>query len=47
MRIEPLMEYFKPLEDWLKSQTQGEKLGWEDECYMVSIFLSKYSISKK
>lgn len=34
MSIAPLKEYFKPLEDWLKIQTAGENIGWEDECNM-------------
>ncbi|XP_069120838.1 angiotensin-converting enzyme-like [Argopecten irradians] len=28
----PLMDYFKPLTDWLIEQNQNETVGWSDEC---------------
>ncbi|XP_062576365.1 uncharacterized protein LOC134238260 [Saccostrea cucullata] len=32
MSAEPLMEYFKPLTDWLKKENEGEDLGWTEAC---------------
>ncbi|XP_021364030.1 angiotensin-converting enzyme-like [Mizuhopecten yessoensis] len=32
MNAEPLMEYFKPLTDWLREQNQNDTIGWTDEC---------------
>ncbi|XP_012944355.1 angiotensin-converting enzyme [Aplysia californica] len=32
MSAEPLMEYFKPLIDYLKKETTGENLEWTDDC---------------
>ncbi|XP_060075065.1 uncharacterized protein LOC132554771 [Ylistrum balloti] len=32
MSAEPLMEYFKPLTDWLIEQNQNDTVGWLDEC---------------
>ncbi len=30
----PIIEYFKPLYDWLKAENQknGVKVGWDDKC---------------
>ena len=32
MDVGPLLEYFKPLIDWLKTQNQGQTKGWSPEC---------------
>lgn len=32
MDVEPLIEYFKPLLEWLKVQNQNETGGWMEEC---------------
>ncbi|XP_055997291.1 uncharacterized protein LOC130047084 isoform X2 [Ostrea edulis] len=32
MSAKPLLEYFKPLTDWLEKQNQGEAVGWTDDC---------------
>lgn len=32
MSAEPLVEYFRPLLDWLEDQNRGQPIGWEDEC---------------
>ena len=28
----PLVEYFRPLLDWLEAENEGEAIGWEDAC---------------
>lgn len=28
----PLVEYFKPLIDWLKIQNNGQTIGWDSSC---------------
>jgi len=28
----PLLEYFKPLHDWLRQQNQGHDITWDDDC---------------
>ncbi|ESO05112.1 hypothetical protein HELRODRAFT_191596 [Helobdella robusta] len=32
MSANALLNYFKPLIDWLKKQNEGEKVGWTEEC---------------
>ena len=32
MEATAMMEYFKPLLDWLKERNRGHKVGWTDEC---------------
>ncbi|XP_076456252.1 uncharacterized protein LOC143290570 isoform X2 [Babylonia areolata] len=32
MDVGPLLEYFKPLHDWLKEQNAGHPIGWTEEC---------------
>jgi len=33
----PLLEYFKPLHDWLLQQNEGHNITWDDECPPGSI----------
>jgi len=28
----PLLEYFRPLHDWLREQNTGHKVTWDDDC---------------
>lgn len=35
-----LLDYFKPLHDWLIEQNEGDVIGWEEECPDGS-FISK------
>ena len=32
MSAEPLIEYFRPLGDWLRNQNSGHPVGWQDAC---------------
>ena len=32
MDVRPLIEYFQPLLDWLKTQNAGHPTGWTEEC---------------
>ena len=32
MDVRPLIEYFKPLVDWLKEQNKMERTGWSEAC---------------
>ena len=32
MSAEPLVEYFRPLLDWLEAENEGHPIGWEDNC---------------
>lgn len=36
MSVAPLMEYFKPLIDWLKQNVDNKDLGWSEECSHVT-----------
>ncbi|XP_053409042.1 angiotensin-converting enzyme-like isoform X1 [Mercenaria mercenaria] len=36
MSVAPLMQYFKPLIDWLKNHVPDKDLGWRDECTHVT-----------
>jgi len=29
---EPLLEYFRPLQKWLKEQNAGQDVGWDADC---------------
>ncbi|CAG2180909.1 unnamed protein product, partial [Oppiella nova] len=29
MDVKPLLEYFKPLQDFLDQQLEGEEIGWD------------------
>lgn len=48
MSVAPLMEYFKPLIDWLELQVPEEERGWSEECThvtegdVVQTFLEQY-----
>ena len=33
----PLLEYFRPLQDWLKKENEGKDVGWDEECPVGSI----------
>lgn len=28
----PLLEYFKPLQDWLEQENKGHDISWDEEC---------------
>ncbi len=32
MDVQPLIEYFQPLFDWLALENEGEDVGWADQC---------------
>lgn len=32
MSVEPLIEYFQPLIDWLAQQNAGKPIGWSNKC---------------
>ena len=32
MDAAPLLDFFRPLQDWLEIQNKGEDLDWEEEC---------------
>ncbi|CAD5115774.1 DgyrCDS4720 [Dimorphilus gyrociliatus] len=52
MNVSDLIEYFAPLEDWLKKEVKNETLGWDDQCGRIwgngmrtkSIFIAIYII---
>ena len=33
----PLLEYFRPLQKWLKKENKGKVVGWNKECPVGSI----------
>ena len=32
MSADALLEYFRPLTEWLKKQNEGVQIGWDDSC---------------
>jgi len=32
MSVEPLLEYFRPLREWLERENEGHPKGWSEEC---------------
>ena len=47
MSAAAILDYFKPLIDWLKTQNAGKTVGWQEECALPRKLVSDLSPAQK
>jgi peptidyl-dipeptidase A len=35
MEVQPILDYFEPLREWLENEVKGEKIGWNSDDPML------------